>query len=113
MAEQQILNIFFADPGGKSGVTFHRRRGFAVLKRDSRLIQGVFQLVDCRRLCLEETTFVCQSFELLREAGLCTLSTVTSEQAGLGLVRWNGYVFEEWTFSTGGNCVNIGPERIC
>ncbi|XP_059159142.1 uncharacterized protein LOC131943152 [Physella acuta] len=80
-------------------ITWKNKPGFAFVKTQDKP-KVTSSINECRRYCLEEKKFTCRSIQLLRDAKLCYLSALTSLTAGSGLVRWPGYVFEEWNCNT-------------
>lgn len=88
------------DPCQMRNITWKSKPGFAFIKTQDKP-KVTSSINECRRYCLEEKKFTCRSIQLLRDAKLCYLSNLTSLTAGGGLVRWPGYVFEEWNCNTG------------
>lgn len=93
-------------------MTWIRKPGYAILASAGKEVMGVNTSVECRRLCLKETSFLCRSAQWLRGARLCVLSTKTSKTAGNDFVRWPGCVFEEWSCGSGNKYSNIFIEYI-
>ncbi|CAG5122387.1 unnamed protein product [Candidula unifasciata] len=101
--DNQVSNLEWIcenNPCGRKNLTWIRRPGFAIITTGGRQIMGIRSSVECRKLCLQEKSFLCRSAQLLWAASLCVLSPKTSLIAGQDFVRWPGYIFEEWICDT-------------
>ncbi|KAJ8316790.1 hypothetical protein KUTeg_004694 [Tegillarca granosa] len=88
------------NPCGKRDVTWKRTPGKAILGYDKKTINNIYSQNQCKRLCLQETDFLCRSFEFQLSAGLCTLSDTTASQHSSLFVRLSGFSYEEWECDT-------------
>ncbi|RUS80662.1 hypothetical protein EGW08_011566, partial [Elysia chlorotica] len=89
------------NPCSKRKLLWTRQPGYGIPGDGSRQFTGVASMSECRLLCLQETSFLCRSAQLLRRGGLCTLFSLGQVEAGSNFVRWSGTIFEEWTCETG------------
>jgi hypothetical protein len=93
--------LLLADPCGKRGITWTRYSGFSLLEHNDKQIGDIKYQTECRRLCLQETDFICRSFELIPAISTCYLSKSVNDDFPLLFVRWPGYIYEDWACDIG------------
>ncbi|KAH9523925.1 hypothetical protein Btru_047518, partial [Bulinus truncatus] len=93
--------IWFCEnrPCPQKNITWLSKPGFTVVS-DLGITKFASSIVECHKWCLEETSFLCRSIQLMTDAKRCYLSPLTSLTAKESLVRWPGFIFQEWS------CVN-------